>query len=60
MRSTSRKVVGELGHRLLQGEMEMQEGRKRRERSGKESEAEQQKWTRSKAGLGSENLVIEI
>lgn len=42
--------MGELGHRLLQGEMEMQRGRKRREserglRRGGESEAEQQKYT---------------
>lgn len=50
--------MGELGHIFLQGEMEM----KGVARGGRvrESSAEQQEWTRSKAGRSTENLVIEF
>lgn len=48
--------MGELGHIFLQGEMEM----KGVARGGRvrESSAEQQEWTRSKAGRSTENPVI--
>lgn len=50
--------MGELGHIFLRGEMEM----KGVARGGRvrESRAEQQEWTRSKAGRSTENPVIEF
>lgn len=51
------KVMGELGHRLLQGEMEMQRGGLER---GRKSERVKRSSRNELSGFSSENLFIEI